>query len=236
MLSFESGEPGIVVTSRRGYTGWRLTVSGKQAHSGSIFTPAVGAGAVFETSRILNSFYEQVRGDPKLTFNAGTIVGGTEAAFDSTSNSGTVFGKENVVPNKVIVSGEIRTVSAAQEARTREKMLAIVAAHLPQTDAELRFRGQYSPMEEKPGNLLLAKQFSEVSLALGAGALAPNDPVKRKRRRRAFHRGVRRYSVNSDRDAARGHFDCAPYRIALSPRHRGGRCRGGRCRDGRCRA
>ena len=159
VLSFESGEPGVVVTSRRGYSGWRLIVTVKQAHSGSIFSDPVGAGAVFEAARILNGFYDQVRGDPKLTFNAGAIAGGTEAAFDSTSNGGTVFGKENVVPKQVIVVGEIRTVSAAQDVRTRAKMQAIVAAHLPQTNAELNFRGGFAPMEEKAGNLVLQKQY-----------------------------------------------------------------------------
>jgi glutamate carboxypeptidase len=114
VLSFESGEPGVIVTSRRGYTSWRLEVTGRQAHSGTIFTPAVGAGAIFETARILSGFYEQVRGDPKLTFNAGTIVGGTDAAFDSNSNSGTLFGKENVVPKTAITVGEIRAVSAVR--------------------------------------------------------------------------------------------------------------------------
>ena len=179
VLSFESGEPGVIVTSRRGYTSWRLEVGGKQAHSGSIFTPSVGAGAIFETARILNGFYEQVRGDPKLTFNAGTIAGGTEAAFDSNSNSGTLFGKENVVPKTTIVVGEIRAISAAQDARTRSKMESIVAAHLPGTQAQIHFQSDFAAMEEKPGNLALQRQYSDISVALGQGPLRPNDPVTR---------------------------------------------------------
>jgi glutamate carboxypeptidase len=179
VLSFESGEAGVVVTSRRGYTSWQLSTTGKQAHSGSIFTESVGAGAIFEASRILNQFYDQVRGDPKLTFNAGAIAGGTEAKFDPNSNSGTLFGKENVVPKTAIVVGEIRAVSAEQDARTQAKMQAIVAAHLPGTGAGISFRGQFAPMEARPGNLELQKQYSAISVALGAGPLLPNDPVTR---------------------------------------------------------
>ncbi|MEJ2187556.1 MAG: M20/M25/M40 family metallo-hydrolase, partial [Gemmatimonadota bacterium] len=47
--------------ARRSSSGWHLTVHGRQSHSAGIFGPGVGAGAIFEASRILNQFYEQVR-------------------------------------------------------------------------------------------------------------------------------------------------------------------------------
>ena len=34
----------------------------------------IGAGAIFEMSRILNAFYEEVRGEEYLTFNPGTLL------------------------------------------------------------------------------------------------------------------------------------------------------------------
>ena len=47
--------------ARRSSTGWILRVTGKQAHSSGIFSDDDGAGAIFETARILNAFYDEVR-------------------------------------------------------------------------------------------------------------------------------------------------------------------------------
>ena len=67
--------------ARRSSAGWILTVEGKQAHSSGIFGEEVGAGAIFEAARILNAFYDEVRGEQHLTFNAGTIQGGTDVDY-----------------------------------------------------------------------------------------------------------------------------------------------------------
>jgi len=48
--------------ARRGSSGWKVEVSGKRAHSSGIFNEHVGAGAIFEMSRILNEFYTSVKG------------------------------------------------------------------------------------------------------------------------------------------------------------------------------
>ncbi|MDH3533084.1 MAG: M20/M25/M40 family metallo-hydrolase, partial [Gammaproteobacteria bacterium] len=96
--------------SRRSSSGWTLEVTGKQAHSSLIFGDEYGAGAIFEAARILNAFYAQVRGERHLTFNAGTIQGGTDVEYDDQQNRGRTFGKTNVVPRKVIVHGGIRTI------------------------------------------------------------------------------------------------------------------------------
>ena len=60
-------------TARRSSSSWILEVEGKQAHSSGIFNENVGAGAIFEAARILNGFYEEVRGVEFITFNAGII-------------------------------------------------------------------------------------------------------------------------------------------------------------------
>ena len=109
--------------SRRSSSNWHMEVSGKQAHSSRIFNDQTGHGAIFEAARILNQFDEQVRGEEYLTFNVGTIQGGTDVSYDYESNRGTTFGKTNVVPNKVIVHGDIRTISPAQLERTRDEDL-----------------------------------------------------------------------------------------------------------------
>jgi glutamate carboxypeptidase len=179
VLSFEPGEQGVVVTSRRGFTGWQLSVSGKQAHSGSIFSKETGAGAILEASRILDSFREELLVEPSLTFNVGGLLGGTEASFDFGSGRGTMLGKQNVVPKVALAWGEFRPLTVAQAERTQERMAAIAARNLPLTGAEIRFSPGYAPMEAKAGNMALQREISAISEALGAGPLAPNDPVSR---------------------------------------------------------
>ena len=127
--------------SRRSSSSWMLEVTGRQAHSSSIFSEDVGAGAINEAARILNLFYEQVRGEQNLTFNAGTIQGGTTVEYDSQQNRGTTFGKTNVVPSAVVVHGGIRTLTQEQLDRTRDAMRSIVADHLPHTTATILIRG-----------------------------------------------------------------------------------------------
>src|SRR5690606_30565046 len=76
-LGFEDGaaDPRTAVISRRSAGSWLLKSTGTPAHSSQIFTPSVGAGAVFEASRVLGEFYEQLAGEKYLTFNPGVIVG-----------------------------------------------------------------------------------------------------------------------------------------------------------------
>ncbi|HSG97499.1 MAG TPA: M20/M25/M40 family metallo-hydrolase [Woeseiaceae bacterium] len=165
--------------ARRGSTGWILTVEGRQAHSSSIFSDGVGAGAIFEASRILNAFYEEVRGEQYLTFNAGTIQGGTNVEYDPQQNRGTTFGKTNVVPRKVVVHGGIRTISEEQLDRVHEKMRAVVEASLPQTDASIEFIEGYPPMFPSAGNKSVLDVYSQVNEDLGRGKMGSLDPLKR---------------------------------------------------------
>ena len=75
--------------ARRSSSRWVLTVEGKQSHSSNIFNDETGAGAIFEAARILNAFYDEVRGEEHLTFNAGRILGGTEVDTVGGQNLGT---------------------------------------------------------------------------------------------------------------------------------------------------
>ena len=165
--------------ARRSSSSWILEVTGKQAHSSGIFSDDVGAGAIFEAARILHAFYETVRGEKLLTFNAGTIQGGTNVEYDPQQNRGSTFGKTNVVPRKVVVQGGIRTISEEQLERTREKMRAVVAASLPQTSATITFWDRYPPMAPTIGNRRLEKKLSEINEALGRGPMRTLDPLER---------------------------------------------------------
>ena len=165
--------------ARRSSSSWILEVSGKQAHSSAIFSDNVGAGAINEAARILNSFYAEVRGEYGLTFNAGTIQGGTTVDYDPQQNRGTTFGKTNVVPSKVVVHGGIRTISDEQLERTQARMQAIVDNHLPHTSATISFVSSYPPMAPTAGNRALADALSEVNVALGRNPMKIWDPLKR---------------------------------------------------------
>ena len=165
--------------ARRSSSSWQLTVTGRQSHSSNIFNDETGAGAIFEASRILNAFYDEVRGEQHLTFNAGTIQGGTDVDYDPAQNRGTTFGKTNVVPRTVVVHGGIRTISQEQLDRARSKMREIVAGNLPHTSATIEFGDGYPPMSPTDGNMALATELSDINIALGREAMPPLDPSKR---------------------------------------------------------
>jgi glutamate carboxypeptidase len=165
--------------ARRSSSGWLLTVEGKQAHSSGIFSEEDGAGAIFEAARILNAFYDEVRGEQHLTFNAGTIQGGTDVDYDAQQNRGTTFGKTNVIPRKVVVHGGIRTISQEQLDRAKAAMTAIVAQSLPHTRASIEFSEGYPPMFPTDGNRRLMAALSRINVALGRGPMQALDPSLR---------------------------------------------------------
>ncbi len=165
--------------ARRSSSRWMLDVEGRQAHSSGIFNEHVGAGAIFEAARILSRFYDEVRGEEYLTFNAGTIQGGTQVTYDPSQNRGTTFGKTNVVPGKVVVHGGMRTISIEQLERARQSMRAIVADSLPRTSARIEFADSYPPMPPTAGNRRLATELSAINEALGRGPMGELDPGQR---------------------------------------------------------
>jgi glutamate carboxypeptidase len=182
-LGFESAihydDQDWATIARRSSSSWMLEVEGKQAHSSGIFSDDVGAGAIFEASRILNAFYDEVRGEEHLTFNAGNIQGGTDVTYDSQLNRGTSFGKTNVVPQKVFVHGGLRTISLEQLARAKENMQAVVAQSHPHTSATISFRDSYPPMKPTAGNERLQQALSDINEALGRGPMPALDPSRR---------------------------------------------------------
>lgn len=177
-IGFEdgSGNPKTAVASRRSSSGWRLNVNGTPAHSSQIFTDKVGAGAIYEASRILNEFYIELSKEPNLTFNPGMIIGGTTVDHDDKMNGGSAYGKSNIVSKSVVVTGDIRAMSPEQLLKTHETMKAIVAKHLPSTNAEIVFDEGYPPLAPTEGNYQLLKMFDQVSKDLGYGAVVPVNP------------------------------------------------------------
>ncbi len=182
-LGFESGIDSDgrewATISRRSSSGWCLEVTGKQAHSAGIFNDRTGAGAIFEAARILSSFYEEVRGEQYLTFNAGTIMGGTVVDGGCEQAQGSVFGKTNVVPNRVVVRGGMRTISDRQLQHARQAMRVVVAQNLPVTEASITFTDSYPSMAPTGGNRRLRDMLSSINQDLGREAMPILDASKR---------------------------------------------------------
>ncbi len=178
-LGFENGDgnPATVNVARRSSSGWTLTTTGNAAHSSQVFKPQVGAGAIYEAARILNQFYDELSEEEFLTFNPGRIMGGTTITHNPTEQSGTAFGKNNVVSKDVIVTGDIRCISPEQIRKTQETMRRIVADNLPGTTATIEFSEGYPPFAPTDANYSLMNMFSQVSQDLGFGEVGPVNPA-----------------------------------------------------------
>ncbi len=178
VLAFESAIGHTGTIARRGIVGWQLEVQGATGHSSGIFSAAVGSGSVFEASRILSGFYEQLRQLDGITCNPALIAGGTEAAL--TRTGGTVSGKSNIIAQRTLVRGDLRYLSAEQLAEAKARMQAVVEKHLPRTSAVLTFQDDsYPAMAPTPANYALLAQLDQASRDLGLGEITAFDPRAR---------------------------------------------------------
>jgi glutamate carboxypeptidase len=179
-IGFEDGaaDPKTAVISRRSAGGWHLQSTGRPAHSGQIFMPTVGAGAVFEASRVVADFYRQMAGERYLTFNPGLAAGGTLVSVDTTGTVGQVSGKSNVVAEHAEVTGDLRTLTPEQLARAQRTMRAIAAKSLPHTSSTIAFDEGYPPMAPTAGNRRLLALYDRASRDLGFGAVVAVDPSR----------------------------------------------------------
>jgi len=179
-LGFEDGDgdPRHVVVARRGSSGWTLRVRGTPSHSSQVFREDVGPGAILETARMLQAFRDSLAFEPYLTFNPGLIVGGTAVAHDSAAARGTAFGKNNVVAESTVVTGDLRALMREQYGRARAVMERIVAAASPRTWASIHFAEGYPPLAPSDGNRRLLARLDQASHDLGLGPLEPVDPAR----------------------------------------------------------
>lgn len=182
-LEFESGvsddTADYATIARRSSSKWELKVSGITAHSSGIFSRGTGAGAVFEASRIVDEFYKQLQGEQYLTFNPAIIIGGANVSFDPATYSGKVSGKDNIIAPTALVFGDIRTISDEQLERTRARMRAIVAQHLPKTSAEITFADGYPSMAPTLGGMKLVTLINSINKDLGIKPMPILDPIRR---------------------------------------------------------
>jgi len=181
-LEFE-GTPRIDGTfygsvSRRSSITWHLKTSGETGHSAGVFSSSKGYGAIYELARILDSFRTQLP-EPYLTYNVGMVVGGTAITVDAAGNNGTAAGKDNVIAPTAYASGDIRTLSNEQSDRVEKKMEAIVAQHLPKTNAAITFGEGYPAMAPTAQSRALLGILNQVNQSLGFTPMPELDPMKR---------------------------------------------------------
>ncbi len=179
-MGFEdgAGDPKSAVISRRSATEWKLVTTGYPGHASQIFHDDIGAGAIFEMSRILTEFYQKLSREPLLAFSPGLAIGGTLVNVDSTNTAGSASGKNNVIAGKMTVTGDMRTISPEQLAKTEKAMREIVSHHLPKTGGEITFDDGYPPMAPTDGNRRILSMYDRASRDLGTGAVTAVDPSK----------------------------------------------------------
>jgi glutamate carboxypeptidase len=179
-IGFEDGDgdPQHAITARRGTMSWDLRVLAKSGHSSQVFSPEIGAGAIFEAARIINAFRERLSTEPHLTFNPGTILGGTSVDFDPVDARGSASGRTNVVSAEARVSGDLRALTVQQFDHAKQTMQEIVAASLPNAHSVLTFDEGYPPLAPTDGNARLLTMYDRASQDLDLGAVTAVSPDK----------------------------------------------------------
>lgn len=177
-LAYEGAGEGTAVVGRRGIATWTIEVTGETGHSSGIFNERLGSGAIFEAARILDAFHEELK-EENLTFNPSVIVGGTDAEYFPEESRGTAHGKSNVVPQRVVVKGDLRFLTREQYENAQATMREIMSRHHPKTGASIEFSEGYPPMAPIEGNRRLLRAYDEASRDLGYGPVAEYDPGKR---------------------------------------------------------
>ncbi len=178
-LAFE-GAIGLntIATARRGASGWRLEVEAKQGHSSGVFA-AGGYGAIYEASRIINTFRETLSKEQFLTFNPGLFIGGAEVDVNAAAQKGSAAGKTNIISPKTVVIGDLRFLTETQKINARKTMLNITQQNLPGTKATIHFMDGIPSMSPTKGNEALADELSKVNMALGYGKVMPGNAGSR---------------------------------------------------------
>ena len=178
-LGFEDGpgDPKYAVTARRGTSSWRLQVKGKPGHSSQIFRSEIGDGANYELARILDGFRRRLAGEPHLTFNPSLVLGGTAVDLDEALARGAASGKTNVIAERAVAIGDLRTLSKQQLDHARRVMTSVVSTTpLAHTEATIAFADGYPGLPPAPGNAKLLAAYDRVSRDLGFGAVTAVSP------------------------------------------------------------
>jgi glutamate carboxypeptidase len=110
--------------------------------------------------------------EPELSMSPGLVLGGTQVEHDEERDRGRAHGKENVVAERAITTGDLRPLSLAQRERVKSLMQEASKSALPQTSSIVIFRDSYPPMEPSDANRSLLAMLDRASRDLGEGGVA----------------------------------------------------------------
>lgn len=179
-LGYETAQGfNIATVARRGASSWTLKTTGKQVHSSGVFRESVGYGAIYEASRILDQFREELAEEQYLTFNPGQFIGGSDISYNELSGEGKALGKTNIVAREAFVTGDLRFLGEPQKEAAREKMRNIASKNLNGATAEINFEDGIPSMPPTDGNMALVSILTKVSMDLGFGEVQAGDPGSR---------------------------------------------------------
>ena len=178
-LAEEDGKD-IGSIARRSSGAWTLSVSARSGHSSGIFSPNSGNGAIYELTRIIDTFRRELPED-KLTFNVGLVGGGASAKMDEGRIRLEATGKTNIIPETAVARGDLRGIDRAQIDRVKAKMQAIVAnGTLAGATAKLAFDpDEYPPMAPTEGSRAVLAKLNLVNRDMGLEQMGELDPMKR---------------------------------------------------------
>jgi len=129
-LVFESegrlGDERLMVVARKGRATWRVTVNGRAAHAGAKHRH--GANAIVQLSHTLQRIAAMTDYSRELTFNVGTVSGGTVL---------------NRVPHEAAAEGEFRAFSPEVCAEAKSALLGLAGP------GEIRSAADRHPCEVK---------------------------------------------------------------------------------------
>jgi len=160
-LVFESegrlGDERLMVIARKGRATWRVTVTGRGAHAGSKHRH--GANAAVQLGVTLQRIAALTDYSRELTFNVGTIAGGTVL---------------NRVPHEAVAEGEMRAFTPEACAAGKAALLALAGPGEIRTvadrfacDVRVEILSESRPWPRNPETDRLAALWQEAGAELG---------------------------------------------------------------------
>ena len=151
------GTESLMVVARKGRATWRVSVSGRGSHAGAKHRH--GANAIVQLGLTLQRIAGMTDYSRDLTFNVGTITGGTVL---------------NRVPHEAFAEGEMRAFSPDVYAQAKTALLALtgpgevrsVADRFP-CEVEVEILSESRPWPRNPGTDRLADLWCATGRELG---------------------------------------------------------------------
>lgn len=148
------GAPGEIVVGAPGQYKFAIKVHGKKAHGG--LEPEKGINSIMIAAKALAEVKRYGRIDEETTCNIGLISGGVAT---------------NVVPDLVVIEGDVRSRNAAKLEALREELVGTICSAVEKYGAKAE-----AEVEFKYGSFLLAEDSKVVNLAKRACELYGFEP------------------------------------------------------------